>query len=87
MEIDGNKMIITLDSGESKTMLIYFFYRNEERGKDVYFLYEENNPDELIAMASSDGESLQELSEEEFEEAQEVLDTYESDPKILEARE
>jgi hypothetical protein len=33
-------------------------------------------------MASADGKELSEVSEEEFAEAQEMLETYEKDPKI-----
>jgi hypothetical protein len=37
-------------------------------------------------MASSDGKELQEVTDEEFEEAQEMFETYENDPKIAEAK-
>ena len=37
-------------------------------------------------MASEDGNSLREVTEEEFEEAQEVFSAYEEDPLIEEAR-
>jgi hypothetical protein len=33
-------------------------------------------------MASADGKELSNVSEEEFQEAQEMLETYEKDPKI-----
>jgi hypothetical protein len=33
-------------------------------------------------MASANGKELTEVSEEEFQEAQEMLETYENDPKI-----
>ena len=37
-------------------------------------------------MASDDGESLREVDEEEFAEANEVFEAYEHDPQIEEAR-
>lgn len=86
MEIQDNTMLIEEEDGSKKALKIYFYYVNEERGKTYYFLFDEANPDELIAMASKDGESLEELSDEEFEEAQEVLEAYEEDPKIAEAK-
>jgi hypothetical protein len=82
LEITDNTIVITKDDGTTESWKIYFYYRNDERKKDFYFIYKENDPDNLVVMASPDGKELDDVSEEEFAEAQEMLETYESDPKI-----
>jgi len=82
IEIQDNTMLITREDGVTDTYKILFYYHNPERNKDYYFLYEEGNPDELIVMGSEDGTSLTDVSDEEFEEADEMLATYENDPKM-----
>lgn len=82
LEINDNTVVITKDNGEEDVWKLYFYYTNEERGKTYYFLFKEEDPDSLIVMASKDGESLIDLTDEELEEADEVLSSYESDPKI-----
>lgn len=77
MEISDNTMVITRDDGTEDTYKILFYYHNEERGRDYYFLYQEEDPDSLIVMASEDGESLLNVDEEEFAECEEVLAAYE----------
>lgn len=86
MEIEGNTIILTREDGTEMQAKILFYYHNDDRAKDYYFLYKEESPDDVIVMGSSDGESLEEVSDEEFEEAQEVFEAYEEDPKIAEAR-
>ncbi len=82
LEINDNTIIITKEDGTSEEWKIYFFYHVDERNKTYYFIYKEEDPDSLIVMASSDGQSLEEVSDEEYEEASEMLETYENDPKI-----
>jgi hypothetical protein len=72
--------------GRRESLKILFYYNNPERKKDFYFIYKEDDPENVIVMASSDGKELQEVTDEEFEEAQEMLETYENDPKIAEAK-
>lgn len=83
---NANDMVITKDDGTQQLLKILFYFHNDQRGKDYYFLYEEDNEDEVIVMASSDGESLEELSEEEFDEAEQVFDAYQEDPAIQELK-
>ncbi|MCQ2743070.1 MAG: hypothetical protein MJ239_07300 [Bacilli bacterium] len=85
-EIKENEIVITKDDGSEETFKILFFYTNPERKKDFYFIYKDENPDELIVLCSEDGKELMECTEEEFEEANEMLETYENDPKIQEAK-
>jgi hypothetical protein len=82
MEITDNTMEITAEDGTKETVRILFYYNNPERKKDFYFFYKEAKPDELIVMSSTDGKQLEEVTDEELEEAQEMLNTFETDPKI-----
>ncbi len=82
IEINDNTILITKDDGTTEEWKIYFFYHVDERNKTYYFIYKEEDEDSLIVMASSDGVSLENVSDEEYEEANEVLETYENDPKI-----
>ncbi len=83
---DDNDMIITDENGDEQLLKILFYFHNDQRGKDYYFLYKEDNPEEVIVMGSEDGNSLFEPDEEEFDEAQQVFDAYQNDPLIEEAK-
>lgn len=83
---NDNDMVITQDDGTERLMKILFYFHNDQRDKDYYFLYEENNEDEVIVMATSDGQSLENLTEEEFDEAEQVFEAYEQDPAIQEIK-
>lgn len=86
LEITDNTVIITKDDGQEDVWKLYFYYENKERGKTYYFLYKEEDPDSLIVMGTKDGETLENLNEEELSESEEILEAYENDPKIEEAR-
>jgi uncharacterized protein YrzB (UPF0473 family) len=81
-DIQDNTITITKEDGTTEAWRIYFYYHNDTRKKDYYLIYQDGDPDSLIVMASADGKELSEVSEEEFAEAQEMLETYEKDPKI-----
>ena len=84
---EDNDMIVTDEDGNETLLKILFYFHNDQRGKDYYFLYDEATPEEVMVMASEDGESLQQLSEEEFDEAEQVFEAYESDPQIAALKE
>lgn len=87
MEITAdNEIILYGDNGEETKLNILFYFTNEERGKDFYFLYRSESPDEIIVLGTSDGEHLEDCTEEELDEAEQVLEAYEEDPKIAEAK-
>lgn len=66
---------------------ILFTYENENRNSKYVFLYKEEVPDEIIVMKYNDNNEIFEIyDKEELKEAQEVLDAYESDPKINEIK-
>lgn len=85
-EILDNSIILTSQEGKDETWKILFYYENPERKKTFYFIFKESAPDDLLVLTSSDGKSLEEPSKEEMEEASEMLETYENDPKIGEIK-
>ena len=86
MEINDNEIVLTKENGEKEVAKILFYFHNDQRGKDYYFLYKEENPDDVIVMSSSDGTSLDEVDDEEFDEAEQVFEAFQEEPKIEEAR-
>ena len=89
MEINDNekRMVITDDQGNEHLVEILFTYHNDERNKEYVLFYENDNPDDVIAMIyTEDGELLDIEDDEEFQEVEEVLNAYNEDPKIIEAR-
>lgn len=86
LEITDNTVVITKDDGTEDLWKIYFYYHNSDRNKDFFFLFKEEDPDSLIVMASADHETLEDVTPEELEEAQEMLNTYEDDPEIQEIK-
>ena len=83
---DNNDFIVTGDDGLEELLKILFYYHNDERGKDYYFLYRPENEEDVFVLCSSDGNSLEVPSEEEFEEAQEVFEAYNEDPSIADIK-
>ena len=83
---NDNDIIITDDNGNEELDKILFYFHNDNRNRDYYFIYKEDDPDSIIVLGSEDGQSFFELSDEEFEEAQVVFDAYINDPKINEAK-
>lgn len=86
MEIKDNEIVLTKEDGTQEVAKILFYFHNDQRNKDFYFLYKEENPDDVIVMGSSDGTSLEEVSDEEFDEAEQVFEAFQEDPQIEEAR-
>ena len=85
-EILDNTIVISDDEGNEQEWKILFHYENEERGRTYYFIYREEDPDNLTVVASENGEELILPDEEELEEAEEVLEAYENDPKFAEIK-
>ena len=79
-----DEMLITLENGEEKVMKILFTYESEQRGKSYVFLYDEKDEDNILVYAYNEKESsLEEIEdEEEYKEAEEVLNAYFEDEKI-----
>ena len=77
MIIDDKQMTIKDDQGNEHLVEILFTYEHDERKKKYVFFYEKNNPEEVIAMEYNDeGELLEIESDEEYEEVEEVFNTF-----------
>lgn len=84
--INGDDIVITDENGNEQLCKILFYFHNDNRNKDYYFIFKQEDPDSVIVLSSEDGNSFQECSDEEFEEAQEVFEAYNEDPKIQQAK-
>lgn len=76
MDEEEKKFTIVKDNGEEVTLTMLFNFVNEQRGKTYYFLFDEEDPDNIIPLSSVDGEHLEYLDEEEMDEANQVLEAY-----------
>ena len=77
MIIDDKQMTIRDDQGNEHLVEILFTYEHDERKKKYVFFYEKDNPEEVIAMEyNDDGELLEIESDEEYEEVEEVFNTF-----------
>ena len=68
--VDENDVIDVVDeNGKHITLNILFTYTDERTDTDYLFLYEEDNPDEIIVRKLTKDDVLEELSDEEYEDA------------------
>ena len=83
-----DEMLITAPDGEEKVMKILFTYDSEARKKSYVFLYDENNEDDVLVFSYNEKDlSLEEIEDdEEFKEAEEVLNAFYEDEKIQEIK-
>ena len=79
-----DEMLITTENGEEKVMKILFTYDSETRQKSYVFLYDENDEENVMVFSYNQEDlSLHEIEDdEEFEEAEEVLNAFYEDEKI-----
>ena len=83
-----DEMLITTPDGEEKVMKILFTYDSEQRQKSYVFLYDENDEDNVLVYAYNEKDlSLEEIEDdEEYKEAEEVLNAFYEDEKIQEIK-
>jgi len=75
--LDEKQITIQDEEGNKHLMEILFTYEHPERKKKYVFLFEKNNPDEVIAMEYNDNGELFEIeSDEEYEEVEEVFNAF-----------
>ena len=86
--LSEDEMLITTPEGEEKVMKILFTFDNEQRKKSYVFLYDENNEDEVLLFSYDEKtSSLAEVEDdEEYKEAEEVLNAFYEDEKIQEIK-
>ncbi len=83
---NDNTLIIKDDEGNEMVMNILFTYENDENHKKYVFFYDPTKEEEIICMGYDEQGNLMELSDEEYDEAEEVLNAYNEDPKIQEIK-
>jgi uncharacterized protein YrzB (UPF0473 family) len=82
MEINEKQMIVYDNEGNEVVVEILFTYESEERGCKYVLFFEEENPDEIIAMKYNDEGELEAIEDdEEYSEVEEVLNCYLEDLK------
>ena len=79
-----DEMLITTPEGEEKVMKILFTYDSEQRGKSYVFLYDEKDEENVMVFSYNEKDcSLEEIEDdEEYKEAEEVLNAFYEDEKI-----
>ena len=87
-QLNDNQIIIYDEDGKEYLMNILFTYENEKRNTEYVFIYDDNNPEEVIVMKYNENHELFEVAdEEELKEAEEVLEAYNEDPTIQDIKE
>ena len=77
LDLDEKTMTVVDAEGKEHLLQILFTYEHEERGKKYVFFYDEENPEEVIAMEyNDDGELFEIESDEEYEEVEEVFNAF-----------
>ena len=76
-DLIDREITITDEEGNQMIMQVLFTYEHEERKKKYVFLYEKDNPEEVMAFEYTDeGELLEIESDEEYEEIEEVFNAF-----------
>ena len=89
MEIKNeNQMVVTDGEGKEHLMNILFTYDNEERKASYVFFYDSEDPNEdvIVMRYTEDGELEPIEDDEEYDEVEEVYNTWLEDPKIQELK-
>ena len=89
MEIKNeNQMVVTDSEGKEHLMNILFTYDNEERKASYVFFYDSEDPnEEVIVMRYLESGELEPIEDdEEYDEAEEVFNAWQDDPKIQELK-
>lgn len=83
MEINDREIIIVDDDGVEVKYEILFTYENEDRNAQYVLYFDPNNPEEVFASKYNDNNEMFEIEdEEEWDEVEEVLNTFLEDPLI-----
>ncbi|MFA6667536.1 MAG: DUF1292 domain-containing protein [Bacilli bacterium] len=81
--LDENEVVLKDDDGNEYLLKILFTYHNPERNTDYVFAYDSSDPDTVYIMKYGENDEVIEVTDsDELEEAQEVFDAYNEDPKI-----
>jgi len=85
--LDLNEVVVQDDEGNEYLLKILFTYHNDERNTDYVFAYDKSDEDTVYIMKYGENNEVLEVTDpEELEEAQEVFDAFNEDPKIQEIK-
>lgn len=85
---EDKKIVIKDEDGKEYVMEILFTCDIDERNASYVFVYDPENPEDIYPMRyTEDGELEQVEDEDELSDLEEILNTYEEDPKIQELKE
>ncbi len=77
MELRDNDIKITNpETGKEEIMKILFTHHNDENNKDYIFFYKEDDKENIFVMNYTNDELFDLESDEEYDYADEVLDSY-----------
>lgn len=75
-----DKTITIFLGDEEKTLKVLFTYHNDQRNADYILVYEEDNPEDVMLFQYFEDNTLAPVEDETiFEEAQELLDTFDAE--------
>lgn len=79
MQVKDNKVVFVDDQGNKTELNIYFTWKNENNNKTYVFFYDDLMPQELIAGIVEEDGSISDIEDdEEYDELDEVLKSYEN---------
>lgn len=82
-QIKDDHIIISDENDNEHLFKILFTYENEDRGSSYVLFYQEDDEDNIMAMKYNDkGELFEIENDEEYDEIEEMLNTYLEDPEI-----
>lgn len=80
MKKEDNKIIFVDHKGQKTTLNILFTYKNDKRNREYVLFYDEMNPDDIIAgYLSDDNEILDIEDDDEYDELEEVLKSFQEE--------
>lgn len=79
VKMQDNKIMIQDEDGNEHLIEVIFTYENEHRNKKYVFFLNPTNEEEVIVMSYDDNGELNEIDDEEFKEAEEVLSAFEDE--------
>jgi len=77
--LKDNQIIIEDAEGNEHLVDVLFTYENEHRNKKYVFFLNPDNEEEVMVMSYDDNGELEQISDEEFEEAEEVFSAFEEE--------
>ena len=85
--LNENEVVLKDEDGCEYLLKILFTYHNPQRNSDYVFAYDANDEDSVYVLKYGPNNEVLEVTDpDEFEEAQEVFDAYNEDPKIQEIK-